>query len=393
MRSSRSVLLVLASLLLLACGQVAPPTATPPPAPATTASTAPTAAPTSAPTVAATIVPTSAPTSAPTAVPATSAPTVGPTRTVTTAPTAPATPATTTKISVALDWYPWANHTGLYLARDRGYYRAEGLEVELYVPANPEDGLKLVAAGKDTFGISYQTDVLLARGEGVPVTSIAAMVQVPLNSIMSLKTSNITRPKHLEGKKIGSAGLPSDDALLATMLAHDGADPAKVEVINVGFDLMPALLGKRVDAVIGAYWVHESILAELQGQPVNVMRVEEYGVPPYYELVIVAADQTVARQADLARRFLRATARGYADAAADHKAAVDLLVKVNPETNRPVEEQGLPLLAPLWTKGAAYFGQQTAARWQAYADWLKSRGVLDARVNPADAVALDLARP
>ena len=87
-----------------------------------------------------------------------------------------------TRVTVALDWYPWANHTGLYLARERGYYRGEGLEVELYVPANPEDGLKLVAAGRDTFGISYQTDVLLARGEGVPVKSIAALVQLPLNS-------------------------------------------------------------------------------------------------------------------------------------------------------------------------------------------------------------------
>jgi putative hydroxymethylpyrimidine transport system substrate-binding protein len=381
MRPTRSALVLLTGLLLLACAQPTPPTAPPPPPSPTTAPA--TAAPAQAPTTAPTAAPTTAPTTAPTK----------PAAAATTAPSTASTPSTTTRVSVALDWYPWANHSGLYLARDRGYYRAEGLEVDLYVPANPEDGLKLVAAGKDTFGISYQTDVLLARGESVPVKSIAAMVQLPLNSIMSLKTSGITRPKHLEGKKIGSAGLPSDDALLATMLAHDGADPAKVEVINVGFDLMPALLGRRVDAVIGAYWVHESILAEQQGQPVNIMRVEEFGVPPYYELVVVAAEETVAQRADLARRFLRATARGYADAAADHKAAVDILVKVNPETNRPVEEQGLPLLAPLWTKDVAYFGQQTAARWQAYADWLKSRGVLDPKVNPADAVALGLAGP
>jgi putative hydroxymethylpyrimidine transport system substrate-binding protein len=294
---------------------------------------------------------------------------------------------------VALDWYPWANHTGLYLARERGYYRAEGLEVELYVPANPEDGLKLVAAGRDTFGISYQTDVLLARGEGVPVKSIAALVQQPLNSIMTLKSSNLTRPRQLEGKRVGVPGVPSDQALLTTMLAHDGGDVKKVEVVTVGFDLVPALLGGKVDAIIGAYWVHESILAELQGQPVNIMKVEDHGVPPYYELVLVASDRTVAQQPDLARRFLRATARGYADAIKEPAAAIDLLVKVNPETNRQLEERGLPLLTPLWTQGATAFGQQTAARWQAYADWLKAQGVLATTVNPAEAVALDLIGP
>jgi putative hydroxymethylpyrimidine transport system substrate-binding protein len=380
-------LLVLLALLLAACGQPAAPTATPQPAAPTAA---PPASPTPAPAVApaATATPPAAPTSAPPAAP--TAPAASPTPAAGTA-TPAATPVALTRVTVALDWYPWANHTGLYLARERGYYRAEGLDVELYVPANPEDGLKLVAAGRDTFGISYQTDVLLARGEGVPVKSVAALVQQPLNTIMTLKTSNITRPRQLEGKKIGTAGLPSDDALLATMLAYDGADPKKVETINVGFDLVPALIGGKVDAIIGGYWVHESILAELQGYPVNVMRVEEYGVPPYYELVLIASDQTVARQADLIRRFLRATARGYADAGADHKAALDLLVKVNPETNRAMEERGLPLLAPLWTRGAAYFGQQTAARWQAYADWMKARGILKPEVNPAEAVALDLA--
>lgn len=375
---------VLLALLLAACGQPLAPAATPTPA-------VPPVAPTAAPTAAATATPAASPTSAPTTAP-TIAPAASPTPVAATA-TPAATPGPLTRVTVALDWYPWANHTGLYLARERGYYRAEGLEVELYVPANPEDGLKLVAAGKDTFGISYQTDVLLARGEGVPVKSVAALVQQPLNTIMTLKTSNITRPRQLEGKKIGAPGLPSDEALLATMLAYDGADPKKVETINVGFDLVPALIGGKVDAIIGGYWVHESILAELQGYPVNVMRVEEYGVPPYYELVLIASDQTVARQADLIRRFLRATARGYADASRDHKAALDLLVKVNPETNRAMEERGLPLLAPLWTQGAAFFGQQTAARWQAYADWMKARGILKPEVNPAEAVALDLAGP
>ena len=297
----------------------------------------------------------------------------------------------TTKVSVALDWYPWSNHTGLYLAKENGYYAAEGLDVSIYVPANPEDVLKLVGSGKDTFGISYQTDVLLARSEGVPVKSIAALVQHPLNSIMTLKESGIGRPKQLEGRKVGSPGIPSNDAYLATMLGADGADPKKVEVVNVGFDLVPALIGKKVDAIIGAYWVHESILAEQKGHPVNIMKVEEWGVPDYYELVLVASDDTVTRNSDVVQRFLRATFKGYQDAMKDHARALDVLVKANPETDRELETKGIDMLAPLWLDKDGAFGSQTAERWQSYADWLKQQGLLKAEVKPAEAFTAQFA--
>ncbi len=290
-----------------------------------------------------------------------------------------------TKVSVALDWYPWSNHTGLYLAKDAGHYAAEGLDVGIYVPANPVDVLKLVGSGKDTFGISYQTDVLLARAEGVPVRSIAALVQHPLNSIMTLQSSGITRPKHLEGKKVGSPGIPSDDAYLATMLEADGADPKKVETVDVGFDLVPALVGKKVDAVIGAYWVHESIVAEQKGFPVNVMKVQDWGVPDYYELVLVAGDATVKNDPSVVQRFLRATVKGYEDAMKDHARAIDVLVKASPETDRQLETKGIELLAPLWVDKSESFGAQKPERWQSYADWMKQRGLLKGDVAVADA--------
>jgi len=157
------------------------------------------------------------------------------------------------KISVALDWYPWSNHTGLLTAKEKGYYQEEGLDVNIYVPSNPEDVLKLVGAGKDTFGISYQSDVLLAAAEGIPVKSVAALVQHPLNSVMTLKASGLTRPKQLEGKKVGYPGIPGHEALLATMMEKDGSSLSKVELVNVGFDLVPPLLAEKVDASLGAY--------------------------------------------------------------------------------------------------------------------------------------------
>ena len=290
-----------------------------------------------------------------------------------------------TDVSVALDWYPWSNHTGLYMAQENGYYREEGLNVNLYVPSNPEDVLKLVGSGKDDFGISYQTDVLLARAEELPVKSIAALVQHPLNSVMTLQSSGITRPAQLEGKKVGYPGIPSNEALLSTMMETDGSSIDKVELVNVGFDLVPALIGEKVDAIIGAYWVHESILAELEGHPVNIMRVEDWGVPDFYELVLVTSDGLAQKQPDLAKRFLRATAKGYADAAKDPERAIDVLMKANPETRRELEEKGIRLLIPLWTAEGAGFGVQTEERWQKYAEWLRQNQQLTGDVKVQDA--------
>lgn len=289
-----------------------------------------------------------------------------------------------TKVSVILDWYPWSNHTGLYYAQSKGYYKAEGLEVTIRPPSDPADILKVVGAGTDQFGISYQTEVLSARAANVPVKSVAALVQHPLNTIMTLKSSDITRPKQLEGKKVGMSGVPSDEPLLKTVLEADGASLSKVELVNVGTDLMPALLGKKVDAIIGAYAVHESIVAERQGQPVNVMAIQDWGVPDYYELLLVTNDDLLKKNPEVVRKFLRATVRGYAEVPQNRAAALDTLKAAYPETDLAVERPGLDQLIPYWTANNVAFGTQTTARWQSYADWMRAKGLLDKEVKVAD---------
>ena len=162
-------------------------------------------------------------------------------------------PSNHTTVSLALDWFPNSNHSGFYMAQEMGYYEDEQLDVNIFVPANPEDVLKTVGSGRDDFGISYQAEVLLARGAGVPVKSIAAIVQHPLNSVMVLQNSGITRPSHLSCKKIAVTGIPSEEALFSTMLEHDGISLEDVTLVNVGFELSPALIGGKVDAIVGAY--------------------------------------------------------------------------------------------------------------------------------------------
>jgi putative hydroxymethylpyrimidine transport system substrate-binding protein len=289
------------------------------------------------------------------------------------------------EVSLALDWYPWANHSPFFLADERGYFADEGLDVDIHVPANPEDVLMLIGAGRDTFGISYQTAVLQARQEDIPVQSVAALVQYPLNSIMTLETSDLERPGDLEGKQIGYPGIPSNEALLETMLESDGLTLDDVELVNVGFNLVQALISEQVDAIIGAYWVHESILAENEGFPVNIMRVEDHDVPIYYELVLVASDETIEENPELVERFVRTMQQGYLDAMDDFDAATDAMLEEYPDTDRALEADSIVMLAPLWIEGADYFGQQTTERWQAYADWMIDRGLLDPETDVSEA--------
>ena len=290
-------------------------------------------------------------------------------------------------VRLALDWYPNSNHLGLYIAQEKGYFAEEGLNVTIYTPVDPSTILQTVGKGSDDFGISYQPDVLLARGQGVPVVSVAGMVQHPLNSVMALRSSGITTPKDLVGKKVGYPGIPTNEPLLDTMLKADGARGLEdVELVNVGFDLVPALLSGSVDAIVGAYWTHESILAENEGYPINIMRMEEWGVPDYYELVLVASEDTIRDRPDVVERFVRALRRGYEDAISDPQGGVDILLRgTKDEVDEAIERPGADLLVPVWRTETARFGEQDSSRWERFTKWMQENGLLSEEVDADEA--------
>ena len=291
-----------------------------------------------------------------------------------------------TKVSVALDWYPWANHAGLLLAEGQGYFDLHDLEVDVYTPSDPSTVLQTVGAGKDDFGISYQTDVIVARSRGIPVVSVAALVQHPLNSVMALPGSGIRTPKDLVDKKVGYPGIPNDILLVRTMVEGDDGNFDRVDLVNVGFDLVPALISGKVDAIVGAYWVHESILIKHQtGQDPIILKMEEWGVPDFYELVLVTNEETIRDRPELVRAFLGAVIKGYRDAADEPAHAVDTLVDSNPEVDRNLEEQSLGLLVPLWLEGVPAFGWQTSEKWKNFIVWMESQDDLSLPVAFSDA--------
>ena len=207
-------------------------------------------------------------------------------------------------LTVLLDWFVNPDHGPLILAQQKGYFRDQGLEVELIAPADPSAPPRLVAAGKGDIAISYQPQLHLFADQGLPLMRFGTLVATPLNSLVVLRSSGIDSIAQLRGRKVGFSVGGFEDAILGAMLKKYGLNLRDVELINVNFSLTPALLSRSVDAVIGAFRNFELNQLDLEGNPGRAFYVEEEGVPPYEELIFVAHND---RRDDIRLyRFLRA---------------------------------------------------------------------------------------
>ena len=286
------------------------------------------------------------------------------------------------ELNVVLDWYPNALHAFLYDAIEKGYYEEEGLKVNIQFPSNTNDAISLVAAGQAEIGLYYQQDVIIARAnQDVPVKSIGAVVQAPLNIVLSLVEKDIQSPEDLVGKTIGYAGTELSEALIRSIMAYVGADSSDVEMIDVGFDLMSSMTTGNVDATIGCLVNHEVPQMEEEGFAVNYFELDDYGVPTYYEGVFLASDEMIENEPEVLQAFLRASARGFADVKNDPAGGLQTLLDNQNEENFPlsetVEQKSLETLLPLMETDEAPFLSQSAACWQENVDWLREQGLID----------------
>jgi putative hydroxymethylpyrimidine transport system substrate-binding protein len=290
-------------------------------------------------------------------------------------------------LTLMLDYLPNPDHVGLYQALASDEFGKAGLDLHVQTPSDPAAPLKLVEAGKVDLAISYEPELLLARDKGAQLVSVAALVQEPLTSLMTLKKT-VRSPTDLRGKRVGTAGIPYQSAYLTTILAHAGVPRSTVKETNVGFDLVPAMLSGKVDATLGAYWNVEGVqLARAHKHP-RIIRMEQVGVPTYDELILVARKDTLANHGDEVRAFVQALARGYAAAQADPVAATAALVKANPDLDRGFALASVRASLPAFRPPAGKpFGWQDPAQWEAYGNWMRAQNLLATPPN-AGAVAL-----
>jgi len=286
----------------------------------------------------------------------------------------PATPKSV-KATLSLDWVPNTNHTGFYVALDKGWYKEQGIDLEIQIPSDPAAALKQVAFGHTEFGVSFQEEVTIARAQDIPVVSLAAIIQHNTSAFASLKDRSITRPKDFEGKTYASYGLPLEQAVIKGLMACDGADFSKLEFVDVGFDVFPALLGGRVDlAWIFLAW--DGVQAQIKGYDLNTIPLYGSCVPDYYTPVVIAGENTIKEKADLVRRFMVATAKGYEYAIAHQAEAAEVLLKHSPESDPELVRRSQEWLSPRYKEGAQKWGAQKAEVWRAFGEWMKTNGLI-----------------
>jgi putative hydroxymethylpyrimidine transport system substrate-binding protein len=293
--------------------------------------------------------------------------------------------------SLALDFYVNPDHAGIYTALENGYFADAGLDVKPTVPADPSAPIKQVAAGRADLAISYEPEVMLARDQGLDVVAVAALVQRPLTSLISLPEAGIKDPADLEGKRVVTAGIPYQTAYLDTILRDDGVDPADVDQTDVGLNLMQPVLSGSADAMFGGFLNVEGVQLQQDGKDPLIAPVDELGIPTYDELVLVANGDRVAEDPESIRLFIAALERGTADAEDDPQAATDALLAASPELDEKLTlaqvRKTLPYFEP--PEGKPY-GWMDPGEWTGFAGFMADQGQIEQRLDAADLLTNDL---
>jgi len=295
------------------------------------------------------------------------------------------------ELQLMLDYFPNADHAGIYAAQAAGHFKRAGLDVKIRQPTDPSAPIKQVAAGRVDLAISYEPELLRARDNGLHVVSVAALVREPLTSIISLPQARIREPADLAGKTVGTAGIDYQSAYLQTILEEANVDPGRTRMRNVGFGLVPALLTRKVDAILGGFWNYEGTELKLKKRRPTIIRMEDAGVPTYDELVIVANQDSLERDGGKIRAFIGALSRGTEDLRKDPKGGLDGLLVANrdldPRLQRAAVDVTLPLFLPPRGKP---FGWQDPTEWKEFAEWMRDRKLLKNPPDPSSAQTNEL---
>ena len=274
--------------------------------------------------------------------------------------------------TLLLDFQPNAVHTGIYTAIARGYDGALGVNLRARAPGSSTDAVKLLASGRADLAILDIHDLALAREAGSDLVGVMALVQTPLAAIFT--QPQIRTPRDLEGRRVGVTGLPSDDAVLRSIVAGAGGDPDKVRATTIGFTAVRSVLTGRVAGATG-FWNVEGVALQAKRPRIREFRVEQFGAPAYPELVLAVTRETLQDRASLVRASVAALARGYEEVLSDPENGVSALVEAVDGLERDEVQRELDAISPSFTAGARGFGELNRARLEAWARWEKRFGI------------------
>lgn len=303
-------------------------------------------------------------------------------------PTPPTTKPLTT-VTLMLDWTPNTNHTGLFVAQEKGYFTKAGLDVKFVQPSSSGNVEQLVAAEKADFGVSFQEQVTTARANDVPILSLAAIIQHNTSGFASPTAKNILTAKDFEGKTYGGWGLPAEDAILKALMQKETADFSKINMINIGEADQLTSLTKDID-LTWIFYGWTGIEAELRKQSLNMIWLKD--VDPaldFYTPVLITNEKMTQSQPELVRQFMLAVSEGYQYTIKNPAESAEILIKHAPEANPDLIRSSQAWLSPQYQADAPQWGIQKAEVWERYAKWLVERNLLPKMIDPAKAYTND----
>ena len=288
------------------------------------------------------------------------------------------------KLTLILDWFVNPDHGPIIIAKEKGFFAAAGLEVEIIAPADPSDPPKMVAAGKADLAVSYQPQLHMQVDEGMPLVRVGTLIGTPLNCLLTLKNGSIRKIADLKGKKVGFSVAGVDEAVLKKMLNHNGLKMSDITLVNVNWSLSPSLMSKQVDAVIGAFRNFELNQMEIEGLPGQCFYPEQEGLPAYDELIYVANPAKM--DSDKLKRFLMATEKATQFIVNHPKQSWEIFSKTSKELQDTLN-------AKAWVDTIPRFSMRPAAldhgRYRRFEAFLHTAGLIK-KVKPVSSLAIDL---
>ncbi|MGF6950249.1 ABC-type nitrate/sulfonate/bicarbonate transport system substrate-binding protein [Neobacillus sp. B4I6] len=284
------------------------------------------------------------------------------------------------KVSIVLDWTPNTNHTGLYVAKEKGFFKKEGLDVDIIMPG--ETGAdQLVASGKAQFGVGYQEAITQARIQGVPLVSIAAVIQHNTSGFASPAGKQIQSPKDFQGKTYGGWGSPVEKSVITSLMKKENADANKVKIVNMGdTDFFTAV--KRDIDFAWIYYGWTGVEAELRNEKINMVYLTDYSDKlDYYTPVLETNEKMIKEDPETVKAFVNAAAKGYEFAIKNPDQAADILIKAAPDLDPKLVKKSQEWLSPKYQDDAKEWGIQKQEVWENYAQWMYDNKLLDKKLD------------
>jgi putative hydroxymethylpyrimidine transport system substrate-binding protein len=284
-------------------------------------------------------------------------------------------------ITLMLDWFPNVDHLPIYVAREKGYFAAEDLQVKIISPSDTADALKLAMAGKVDLAVSYEPQTIIAAAEGLPVRVVGRLVAHPLTTLLFLKEKGYTSPAELSGQTIGYTVPGLMDVLLEAFAKKNAITGYKA--VNVGFNIVPALTSGKVAAVMGPFKTYETVTMAAEGIEAAYFELEKWGIPDYDELIFICGAKTLDAKPEMVAGFRRAVARGLEDTHRHPEDSLQVYLKAVPDVDKKIETAAFEKTRPFFAETQ----KVDPERWQAFADFALANGLIARPVAVAPLLA------